>query len=289
MPDLTLIASPAFVGLLLLEVGLSARRGRSTHERRDSWTSVSMGIGSAVVGLGWKGVQLATFSWLYSYRLLDLGSGLGTWLACILAVDFAYYWFHRLHHEIRVLWAAHVTHHSSQRYNLATALRQSWTPMTGLVFYAPLPLLGFDPVMVLTAYAINLIYQFWIHTELIDRLGPLEWVLNTPSHHRVHHATNPQYLDRNHAGMLIVWDRLFGTFEPEREPVVYGLTKNIHSHNLFYVAFHEWVAVFRDALHARSWREGLAYLLKPPGWSPDGSSQTAAQLRALAEAGLGRV
>ncbi len=282
--DPTILASPAFIALLLLEVWLSKRRGQPTHAGQDSVTSVTMGVGSAVVGLAWKGVQLGTYTWLHQFALFDLGDGLWAFLGCMLAVDFAYYWFHRLHHEVRLLWAAHVTHHSSQRYNLATALRQSWSPMTGLVFYAPLPVLGFDPVMILTAYALNLIYQFWIHTELIDRLGPLEWVLNTPSHHRVHHGTNLQYLDRNHAGMLIVWDRLFGTFEPEGERVVYGLTKNIHSHNPFYVAFHEWVAVFRDALRPAPWRTRISYLLKPPGWSPDGSSHTADELRALAAA-----
>lgn len=281
--DFTLWAGPAFLTLLMLEVWLSRRRGVPAHLAKDSVVSVTMGLGSAVVGLAWAGVKLGTYEWAHSYALFDLGHGVGTWIAAFILVDLAYYWFHRLHHQVRVLWAAHVTHHSSTHYNLATALRQSWTPMTGLVFYAPLPLLGFDPLMILSIYSVNLIYQFWIHTEQIDRLPAVfEAVMNTPSHHRVHHGTNPQYLDRNHAGVFIVWDKWFGTFEPEKEKVVYGLTRNIDSYNPFWVAFHEWIGVFRDALRQGPWRMRLAYLLKPPGWSPDGSSRTSDELRALA-------
>jgi sterol desaturase/sphingolipid hydroxylase (fatty acid hydroxylase superfamily) len=179
---------------------------------------------------------------------------------------------------VRVLWASHVPHHSSQRYNLSTALRQSWTPFTGLPFYLPLALF-FSPVQIATAYGINLLYQFWIHTELIDRLGPFEWIFNTPSHHRVHHGANVQYLDRNHAGILIVWDRWFGTFEPERERPRYGLTKNIQSFNPVYAAFHEFAAVLRDAFTAGSWRDAVGYLLRPPGWKPDGAGATARDLK----------
>ena len=210
--------------------------------------------------------------------MVELGDGPWAFAAALLAVDFAYYWFHRLHHEVRVLWASHVPHHSSQHYNLSTALRQSWTPFTGLPFYLPLALL-FSPAQIATAYGINLLYQFWIHTELIDRLGPLEWVFNTPSHHRVHHGANVQYLDRNYAGILIVWDRWFGSFEPEAERVRYGLTKNITSFNPVYAAFHEFVAVFRDALTAPSLRDAIGYLLQPPGWKPQGAGATATDLK----------
>jgi hypothetical protein len=152
--------------------------------------------------------------------------------------------------------------------------------MTTLPFQAPLALLGIDPLMIVTVHGINLIYQFWIHTETIDRLGPLEAVLNTPSHHRVHHASNPVYLDRNYGGILIVWDRLFGTFEPEREKPIYGLTKNIRSYNPLYIAYHEAFAVLRDALRPNPLAVRLGYLLNPPGWSPDGSTHTASEMRA---------
>ncbi len=207
-----------------------------------------------------------------------------TFVLLFLAEDLCYYAFHRASHEIRFFWAAHVNHHSSQHYNLSTALRQSWTtPFTGPWFWMILPLLGFAPWMVLLQQAISLLYQYWIHTEAIGRLGWLEYVFNTPSHHRVHHGANPQYLDRNHAGILIVWDRLFGTFEPERAPVRYGLTTNLTSHNPLHIAFHEWRAIGADLRRARSLREAFLYVFGPPGWSPDGSRQTSRQLRAAAE------
>jgi sterol desaturase/sphingolipid hydroxylase (fatty acid hydroxylase superfamily) len=283
--DLTHLAIPGFLALLALEAGVAASRGQRLHEARDTAASLSMGIGSVVIGLGWKGFELAVYTGLHRFALFDLGGAPWVWAAALLADDFAYYWFHRLHHEVRLLWASHVPHHSSRHYHLATALRQAWTPMTALPFYAPLPLLGFDPLMVVAVHSLNLIYQFWIHTEAIDRLGPLERVLNTPSHHRVHHGSNPRYLDRNHGGILIVWDRLFGTFEPERERPVYGLTRDIESYNPLWIAFHEWLAVLRDALRPNPLRVRLAYLLRAPGWSPDGRSKTARELRAAAVAG----
>ena len=160
-------------------------------------------------------------------------------------------------------------------------MRQSWTtPFTGIVFWTPLAFAGFTPAMILTAQAVSLIYQYWIHTELIDRLGPFEWLFNTPSHHRVHHGRNVEYLDRNHGGILIVWDRLFGTFEREEAPVDYGLTKNIDTFNPVRIAFHEFAAILRDMKHAGSLGEALSYMLRPPGWSPDGHTLTSTQLRA---------
>lgn len=283
MPNVNLIhhAIPFFVGLLLLEAVVSAWRRRAVFETRDTAASLAMGVGNVIISLFWKGIAFALYSGVHQWALFDIGSGAIAWVALILADDFAYYWFHRLHHEIRFFWASHVTHHSSQRYNLSTALRQSWTsPMTAVPFYLPLAWIGFEPWMIVTAQSINLLYQFWVHTRLIDRLGPFEWVMNTPSHHRVHHGANVAYLDRNYAGIFIVWDRLFGTFEPEVEEVRYGLTKNIRSFHPVYIAFHEWAAIARDVLAARSLREAFGYLFAPPGWSPDGSTLTAPQLRA---------
>jgi sterol desaturase/sphingolipid hydroxylase (fatty acid hydroxylase superfamily) len=181
------------------------------------------------------------------------------------ADDFSYYCFHRISHECRLFWASHVIHHSSQRFNLGTALRQTWTGnFMSFVFWLWLPLIGFPPVMVLTMQAISLLYQFWIHTELVRHMGPLEWVLNTPSHHRVHHGSNQQYLDRNHAGVLIIWDRMFGTFEPEREKVVYGLTKNLNSYNPLRIAFHEWIDIWRDLRNAQTWKQRLISVFGSP-------------------------
>ena len=276
--DLTTLAIPGFLALLALEFALARAKRRDIQETRDTTTSLSLGVGSLFAGAAWNLVAAGLYVTAHQHRLVELGSGPWAFVGALVAVDFAYYWNHRLHHEVRVLWASHVPHHSSQRYNLATALRQSWTPFTGLPFYLPLAFF-FSPAQIAAAYGINLLYQFWIHTELIDRLGPLEWVLNTPSHHRVHHGANVAYLDRNYAGVLIVWDRWFGSFEPEREPVRYGLTKNIDSFNPVVAAFGEFVAVFRDALTAPTLRDALGFLVRPPGWKPGGAGATATDLK----------
>ena len=205
---------------------------------------------------------------LFRRGRLDLGTTWPAWAVAILGWDFIYYWNHRFSHESRWLWAVHVAHHSSERYNLSTALRQPVAEsITIAVPYSLLALVGVRPPMIEQARALNLIYQFWIHTEAIRSIGPLERVLNTPSHHRVHHGSNRQYLDRNHGSILIVWDRLFGTFEPEVEPVVYGLTRNIDSYNPAVIATHELVDIARDVAGAETWRDRLSYLLRGPGWA----------------------
>lgn len=270
--DPVLYAIPVFVVLLVLEA-LSFRYLRDEdglgYEVRDTATSLSMGLGNVAVNAVWKGVVLAAYTGLYALSPWQLDpTQPWVWVALFFADDFCYYWFHRVHHEVRLFWASHVVHHSSQRYNLSTALRQTWTPMTGVPFWAVLPLLGFPPWMVFFQQGVSLVYQFFIHTERVDRLPrPVEWVFNTPSHHRVHHASNAIYLDRNYAGILIVWDRLFGTFEPERERVVYGLTSNIATHNPARVAFHEFAAIARDVV--RDPRHTAGYLLRGPGWRPE--------------------
>jgi len=281
MNDPIYYAIPAFLLLIATEALVTRRLTVRGYEARDTAASLAMGLGNVAVNAALKGAVLLGMLWLYEHRVLDLGTGLAAWALCFVAEDLTYYWFHRASHEVRFLWAAHVNHHSSQHYNLSTALRQSWTtPFTTLLFYWPLPLLGFHPAMVATATAVSLVYQFWIHTETVGRLGPLEWVLNTPSHHRVHHGANVEYLDRNHGGILILWDRLFGSFAPERAPVRYGLTRDIGSFNPVRIAFHEWQALAHDLRRARSWRERLGYVFRPPGWSPDGSTRTARQLQA---------
>jgi sterol desaturase/sphingolipid hydroxylase (fatty acid hydroxylase superfamily) len=251
----------------------------------DTWSSLAMGVGNVLVGAAVGGATFALYFWLYQHRLFEIGTGVWAWVLLFFAEDFTYYWWHRASHEVRLLWAAHENHHSSQYFNYSTALRQSYTtPFTVPLFYWWLPLVGFHPLMVLTQISVSLIYQFWIHTELVGRLPRwFEAVFNTPSHHRVHHGANVEYLDRNHAGILIVWDRLFGTFEPERARVRYGLTKNIHTWNPLRIAFHEWGAMLRDAWRADGWRARLGFLLAPPGWSPDGSTLTANELRAQRE------
>jgi sterol desaturase/sphingolipid hydroxylase (fatty acid hydroxylase superfamily) len=287
--NLLIYSIPGFLALLLLELAWTRRRRRDPslrgYEPRDTWASLAMGVGNVIISAVTTLGAIALWGWGYEHRVLSLGqpAAAWSWLLLFFAEDFCYYWFHRSHHEVRLLWAAHVNHHSSQYFNLSTALRQPWfTPITGPMFWLPLAFLGYPPAMILTAEAISLIYQFWIHTEVVRKLpAPLEWLLNTPSHHRVHHGKNVNYLDRNHGGVLILWDRLFGTFAAEdpREPVRYGLTHDISTFNPLRIAVHELRDLVRDVLGARSLRAALGYAFAPPGWSADGTSLTAAQLR----------
>jgi len=268
MPDLITLAIPAFLLLLTAEIVCDAVMRRDLYDVKDTAASLTMGIGNILVGVATKAIAFAVFTAVHRFALFKIGYQWWAWLLLFVADDFTYYWFHRTSHECRLFWASHVIHHSSQRYNLATALRQTWTGgfMT-FIFWLWLPLVGFQPLMVLTMQAISLLYQFWIHTELIRSMGPAEALLNTPSHHRVHHASNARYIDRNHAGTLIVWDRLFGTFEPEdlNERPVYGLTKNISSYNPVRIAFHEWQDIWNDWRQARRWRERFACVFGSPG------------------------
>jgi sterol desaturase/sphingolipid hydroxylase (fatty acid hydroxylase superfamily) len=225
--------------------------------------------GGVAVATAWAALTDAERLW--RRRVLpDLGDGPGALAAALLGWDLVYYWNHRLMHEHRFLWAIHVVHHSSERYNLSTALRQPVADAFGVFVPAgALALLGIRPSTITRARDLDLRYQYWIHTDTIRSLGPLEQVVNTPSHHRVHHGSNPEYLDRNHGGILIVWDRVFGTFRPEREPVVYGLTTNIDSFRPWRVVGHEYAAMLRDVAGARSWRERLGVVFRRPGWGAD--------------------
>ena len=214
--------------------------------------------------------------------VVDVGSGVLAWVLLVVAEDLCYYAYHRVSHEVRLFWAGHVVHHSSRRYTLGTALRQSWTaPVLGMVFWMPLPLLGFRPEWVALMSSFSLLYQYWIHTETIGRLGPLEWVMNTPSHHRVHHGSNPQYIDRNHAGIFIVWDRLFGTFEPEGEKVVYGLTRDVGTYNPVTLQLHEFRAIAHDVQRASSFGEALRRMFENPSTT---AARSASELRATTTA-----
>ena len=216
----------------------------------------------------WATRTTASRLWRSPRRRRDLGTGALATLGAVFAWDFIYYWNHRFMHESRWLWAIHVVHHSSERYNLSTALRQPVADAFGaFVPMGALALLGFRPQLVDTARGVNLLYQYWIHTEAIGKLGPAEEVLNTPSHHRVHHGSNARYLDRNHGSILILWDRLFGTFQREDEPVVYGLTKNVGSFHPARVATHEHADILRDVARSTTWRDRLGFVFRGPGWA----------------------
>jgi sterol desaturase/sphingolipid hydroxylase (fatty acid hydroxylase superfamily) len=283
MDTLILWALPVFALSMLFELWHARRRGaHGVYEARDAWASIAMGLGSVVVGVPFKLMFVYLLSVLYEHRLFTIEPNALGYVALFFAEDLCYYWSHRINHEVRLFWAAHVSHHSSTHYNLATAVRQSWTqPYLMWMFWLPLPLLGFAPRLIVLQMAISLIYQFFIHTQEVDKLGPLEWVFNTPSHHRVHHAVNVRYLDKNHGGILILWDRLFGSFVAEHadDPPVYGITKNIDTFNPLHIASHEWIALFRDVRRAPRLLDKIKYVFSPPGYSHDGSTLTSKQLQ----------
>jgi sterol desaturase/sphingolipid hydroxylase (fatty acid hydroxylase superfamily) len=284
LPDPVQYAVPAFILLVLAEMLVARMRDRRRYEPRDTLTSLLLGFGSTIAGVIVGGTIYAAMAWLYQFRFFTIGWQWYWFAICFVIDDLAYYAFHRSAHRVRWFWASHVIHHSSQHYNLSTALRQTWTGFISLsfAFRLPLVLLGFHPAMILFVGGINLIYQFWIHTEAIGRMPRwFEAVMNTPSHHRVHHAINPRYLDSNYAGVFIMWDRMFGSFVPEREDdrPVYGIVKQLGSFNLLWAATHEWVGIARDVWSAPGLANKLRYALMPPGWSHDGSRETSETIK----------
>lgn len=265
------LAIPVFFLLIGIEWIAARLERREVYRLNDSVADLSCGVLDQVLDVFTKTLLFAGYLWLYqNHRLFDVpASAAWAWVACFLGIDFLYYWFHRMSHEVNAFWAAHVVHHQSEEYNLTVALRQgalqgsfSW------VFYLPLALVGFPPAMFLTLSSFNTLYQFWIHTRLIGRMGPFEWVFNTPSHHRVHHARNPKYIDRNHGGTLIVWDRLFGTFVPEADEPVYGVTTPLRTWNPVRANLAHWAALLSLAGRASRWRDRLRVFVERPGWQP---------------------
>jgi alkylglycerol monooxygenase len=275
-------AVPIFFLLIGIELVVAVRERKECYRLHDSISDLSCGITEQIVGLFLKGLLFAGYLGTYAYvtrtgiNLVDVSrySTGGKWLAAVslfLGVDCAYYWFHRIAHEYNAPWAGHVVHHSSEDYNLAVALRQgTFQGAFSWVFYLPLAFIGFPPTWFVAMVSFDTIYQFWIHTRTIGKLGPLEWVLNTPSHHRVHHARNPKYLDKNYAGTLIIWDRMFGTFQAEEEEPVYGLTKPLNSWNPLWANVHVWHELFRDAWLAPRRVDKLRIWFMPQGWRPAG-------------------
>lgn len=265
---------------MLIEFAVSRIRNTASYETRDTLVSVSTAIVGSFGGLSVGAAYTGVLMFFYQYRAFDLEFSWGLLAICFLLDDFKYYWMHRIEHRVRWAWASHVNHHSSQHYNFSTAMRKTWTfPLTGLFLLSvPLVLFGFHPAMVALCIGLNLVYQFFVHTQMIGKLpGWYEAIMNTPSHHRVHHATNPKYLDANYAGTFIVWDRMFGTFVPEdaAEPCDYGIVKNLDTFNIITVIFHEWAALLRDVTRRDlGFRDRLGYMFLPPGWSHDGSRQT---------------
>ena len=284
-PPIILYAIPFFVISMLLELYVTTKRNIKTYTAKDAFSSIAMGLGNVAIGFLSKLIVLGALLYVYeNFRFFTIPIAWWSFILLFFVDDLSYYWFHRISHENRLFWASHVIHHSSKHYNLSTALRQTWTGgFYSFIFWLWLPLVGFHPGMILFQMGISLLYQFWIHTEAIDKMPKwFEAVFNTPSHHRVHHGSNPIYLDRNHAGILIIWDKMFGTFQLElkEEKVTYGLVSNINTFNPIIIAFKEWIALFKDAFTGKkSFSNRIKYLYKPPGWTHDGTGKLSGDLR----------
>jgi len=281
LQDPVTYAIPAFVIFLVLEL-VSLRVLDDGHggeyrgyEGKDSRASLWMGFGSLFVTGATRAAALIGYAALYELSPIRLDTHRWyTWVYAIVVVDLIFYLIHRGSHRVRVLWAAHQAHHSSQYFNLSTALRQKWNPWFELICWTPLPLLGMLPWMIFTAFSVNLIFQFWVHTEKIDRLPrPVEFVFNTPSHHRVHHGSDPEYLDKNYAGMFIIWDRMFGSYAEEIRRPKYGLTKNVETFNPFRLQYFEYHNMIKEVRAATTLRAKLGHIFAPPGWAPNRASE----------------
>ncbi|KAK7088891.1 alkylglycerol monooxygenase-like [Littorina saxatilis] len=270
VPEYVNEAAPYFLISVVLENLIMLAKGKSLMRCNDAWNSMAHGVISTLHGLLMRGTELAAYIWFYQrFCLYELPwNSPWTWILCFLATDLGYYWVHRFGHEVNIMWAGHQTHHSSEDYNLSTALRQSALHRyLNWFFYLPMALF-IPPTAFLVHIQFNLLYQFWIHTELVDKIGPLEYILNTPSHHRVHHGRNPYCIDKNYAGVLIIWDRIFGTFEPEGEKVVYGLVHPLETWDPIYGQFCQLIHIIRTARQMDGWKNKLSVIFCGPGWEP---------------------
>ena len=283
--DWVMMALPFFFAALGIELIWAYRTAEGTYEKTDFWASMRVMLLTVFVDLIPKFLGIALMFAAYSVSPLKgmIDASWYWWVLLFFLDDLTYYTFHRANHEVRLLWAGHVSHHNSQYYNLGTALRQGvGERVLKYPFWMPLAFLGFHPAMIVTMLSVSLIYQYWLHTEAFYKFPKvIEFIFNTPSHHRVHHGSNVRYLDRNHGATLIIWDRLFGTFseEKEEEPVVYGLTKNIESHKVITVAFGEYQKMWQDIRRATRWSDKIRYVFKAPGWSHDGPDLRSDTLR----------
>ncbi|HHZ81929.1 MAG TPA: sterol desaturase family protein [Flavobacteriales bacterium] len=278
--DYIALSIPVFFLLIGIEILLDKLKKTGFYRFNDAITNLSCGIGQQVTGVFIKTGILLGYIWIYEnarlFTVPHTGMGhqtaviISTWFALFLGVDFFYYWFHRLAHEINVLWGSHIVHHQSEEYNLTVALRQAWVQNAfSWVFYLPLAFLGFEPVMFVIINQFQTLYQFWIHTKHIGKLPPwIEFIFTTPSHHRVHHGVNPKYIDRNHGGTFIIWDRMFGTFQAEEEEVVYGITTQTFSWNPLWVNIQYWIDLVNQVAETPGFADKIKTLLKPPGWKP---------------------
>ncbi|MDP4130324.1 MAG: sterol desaturase family protein [Bacteroidota bacterium] len=283
---LILISTPLYIIIIGLELLLSHLRHRKAYGWKDTVSNVYLMLLNALIDLSFRAIYVAILLLIYDHKLVSWKAGISYWVMLVLAEDFLYYWLHRFDHEVRLFWAVHVTHHSSELMNFTVGFRSSvFQPLYRFIYFMPLAWFGFQPLDIVFIYSATQIWGIFVHTEIIKKMGWLEFVLVTPSHHRVHHASNPKYLDKNMGMFLIVWDQLFGTFQPELpdeqyQEKKYGLTKPLDTSSPVNLVFHEWREIRNDMTRSDiSWREKWYYLFGPPGWSHDGSRQTSRQLQ----------
>lgn len=265
------LLAPIFFVVVLLEWGLAKRKGKEVYQFSDAIANMCAGMAERMFDFFWAIIMLFAFKWIYdNYALTHFPLTVWSWVLCLLAYDFLYYWYHRLGHEANFLWAVHIVHHQSEEYNFTVASRQSgFQAIAKTFFIAPLPLLGFAPEFAFTVFIAAGVHQFFLHTKLVGKLGWLEYIFVTPSLHRVHHGRNEAYLDKNYGGVFIFWDMLFGTYEREEEEVRFGITSGFASRNVYWSYFHYWVDLFKQAREIPRWKDKIRLFLKPPGWLPE--------------------
>lgn len=283
---LILISTPIYAVLIGIEMIMSYTHNKHYYTTKGTVMNVYLSALNFTLDIVLRGVCLWVLAYFYPFHKVEIANPILYWFILLIAEDFMFYWLHRVDHYCRLFWAVHVTHHSSEEFNLTVGFRSSvFQPLYRFFWFIPLPLLGFKGIDIMFIYSATQIYGILIHTQYIKKLGPLEWFLSTPSHHRVHHGSNVPYLDKNMGMVLIIWDRMFGTFAEEKETVRYGLTKNLEKpYHPVKTVFHEWVEIFRDLRKPSSLKAKFMYVFGPPGWSHDGSRKTSRQLRAEAGA-----
>ena len=274
MNDYTIyaIGAPIVLFLIVLEITISALKGLKYYNFKDSLGSIGLIIGNIVVNIITKGLIIAFYLYLYQFRLFDFSMLGSIWveiLLTVLAIDFIYYWFHRTSHHVRFFWAIHMNHHSSEEMNFLVALRQAWfNPIFRVPFFFVLPLIGFNPLLTLIVGAVSTLWAVIQHTKMIGKLGPLEWIFVTPSAHRVHHGVNDEYMDKNFGNLFIVWDRMFGTYQPEEESVIYGLKRNVRTSNPLKITLFTWREIFKDFANSIDGKDKIKSIFGSPDWEP---------------------
>lgn len=279
---LILITTPIYILVIGGEILYSYFKQKHLYTTKGVLANVYLSALNFTLDIVLRGVCLLVLNYFFQFRFIEIENVIAYWVVLLLAEDFMYYWLHRIDHFCRFFWAVHVTHHSSEEFNLTVGFRSSvFQPLYRFIYFIPLALMGFKGIDIMFMYAATQIFGILVHTQTVKNLGFLEYIIVTPSHHRVHHGSNIQYLDKNMGMLLIIWDKLFGTFQAEddKDPVKYGLTKNIETYNPLTMVFHEWKAIWSDLKKQTSFKNKLMYVFGPPGWSHDGSTKTSSQLR----------